>query len=817
MDQASLADLGRWPWPRSVHAEFLRRLSSEQPRAVAFDIIFAEPSSDHSGDAALASAIRDNGRVVLPVLMEQSRASAVPTETLPLPSVAAAAAGLGHVHVEIDPDGIARSIYRYEGLGSPHWPHLAEALLAVGNQHPVTPPKVVSGPSMVWSRADQMLIPYAGPPGHFPRFSYSQLLNGEFLPGTFTDKFILIGVTATGLGDALPTPLSGFSSAMPGVEVNANILDALQAGLQVEPFNPTWQLILTLLVAVSPAIFFVFLTPRNALLTSGFIILATLAATTFLLWRFHTWFAPVPALVPVALSYPLWSWRRLEQAVRYFNQELDDLQGQREALGAEHYTSLETALNFLSKILPVGDWSLQNTREPSDAATRTQLASGPSDTVWYLQKDVVWCSISPRYGGQWLRLNWIGDAPPTARQWIILDQLVIEYGAPTTVGAKPRTILQSRIGEVQTIARQLQELRGFVDDTLANMSDGVLVVDTFGQVFLSNARAGAYLTGDETASLDGQSLLDLLADLSLQDGSSWLELLKATAVEQEHVQVTARHQSGQDLLVQMAPLSRIEKDNHGLIVSLSDISPLLVSERKRTELLNYLSHDLRSPLVSVLALCELASNSKPNDEIQSLIGRMRLHAENTLGLAEQFLQLARAENIGSHAFYEVDMIAVVENACEQVWTLAHEKQMKIDMNLEVEEAWVLGDGSLLERALVNLLTNAIKYSPAESEIRVSLRQQDHNFCCCVSDRGAGIAPESLPRLFDRFERVGQNDGDGAGLGLAFVATVASRHRGDVTVQSELGEGSIFCLLLPAEADSNTSSNDLDETSSKTLQ
>lgn len=792
IDEASLAEFGRWPWRRGTHAQMLDRLRGESPRAVALDVIFAEPNADDpAGDAALARAIGDSGRVVLPILMEQASARSLPAETLPLPALADAAAGLGHVHVELDPDGMARSIYQYEGLGGALWPHLALAMLTLGEQGSVVP--TTPGSPMVWHRAERMLIPFAGPPGHFPRLSFAQLVKGNFVPGTFTDKFVLVGITATGLGDALPTPMSGFSHAMPGVEVNANVLDALQSGIRVQAVGLGWHLVLSMLIATAPVALFLFLTPRNALLAVFLIIGGTLLASALLMWRWHIWFAPIAAILPAALSYPLWSWRRLEYAVRYLNHDLDELQAQRAALSIERPASLELALSFLGKILPVQSWSV----EQAEAFNSTTAnAATTKDSCWQLRRNVLWCRIAEEFGGQWLRLTWNGSDPPTARQWLVLDQLAEKFAPPAISRSPAQEVLQARIDEIQTTARQLRELRSVVDDSLANMADGVLVVDALGQVLLSNARANWYLSGDDYATLEGRSLLDLLADLPIQDGSSWTQRVQATAVEHQHVQVTARHHNGRDFLVQLAPLSRAERDNPGLIVSLSDISPLLVSERKRAELLNYLSHDLRSPLVSVLALYQLATASQSATEIHELINRMQVHTERTLELAEQFLQLARAESIDSLAFYEVDLMAVVQNACEQVWAQAQQKQLKVVTRFEVTEAWVMGEGSLLERALVNLLTNAIKYSLAKTVVNVSLRKQGQQYCCCIVDQGVGIAPGDLPRLFDRFERVGSAGEEGAGLGLAFVETVAARHRGEVTVVSELNRGSEFCLLLP---------------------
>ncbi|MBN8262308.1 MAG: CHASE2 domain-containing protein, partial [Xanthomonadales bacterium] len=125
IDEGSIAALGRWPWSRGVHAQLVDRLSSAQPRAIALDVMFAEPDAAHpAGDDALAGAISRSGRVVLPVMVEPVEPGGIPVEVLPLPALVQASAGLGHAAVDVDPDGVTRSAYLQAGLGEPHWPAL---------------------------------------------------------------------------------------------------------------------------------------------------------------------------------------------------------------------------------------------------------------------------------------------------------------------------------------------------------------------------------------------------------------------------------------------------------------------------------------------------------------------------------------------------------------------------------------------------------------------------------------------------------------------------------------------------------------------
>ena len=185
---------------------------------------------------------------------------------------------------------------------------------------------------------------------------------------------------------------------------------------------------------------------------------------------------------------------------------------------------------------------------------------------------------------------------------------------------------------------------------------------------------------------------------------------------------------------------------------------------------------------------------------------MESHTGKTLNLAEQFLHLARAESSEGFVFRDVDMVSVVLNAAEQVWMQARGRGIQLQQHIDIDEAWISGDDGLLERALVNLLDNAIKYSATGSRVTVTLTLDSVSARCCVADEGSGIPAEELPRLFDRFHRVQQSDaGDiqGAGLGLALVDVVARRHGGRVEVKSEQGRGSCFCLVIPYHAGKKT--------------
>ena len=125
--------------------------------------------------------------------------------------------------------------------------------------------------------------------------------------------------------------------------------------------------------------------------------------------------------------------------------------------------------------------------------------------------------------------------------------------------------------------------------------------------------------------------------------------------------------------------------------------------------------------------------------------------------------------------------------------------MAIKHEFDQELLWTRGEPDLLERAIINLLSNAIKHSAPKTTVQVKVKQSREEIHCCIIDQGSGIAAEDVPHLFELFRRTkgaGVERIQGIGLGLAFVDAVVKRHSGHVNIESKLGEGSSFCLLIP---------------------
>lgn len=320
IDEPSLAALGRWPWRRTVHAALLDRLGQAGVRGVGLDVILSEADTAHpQDDALLAEALRGRVPVVLPLIMAPGQGG-VPRPVRPVPMLADAAKALGHIHVELDADGVARSVFLKEGTQGRWWDHFALALLGIAGQAPpdarlpgLRRPEAV-GAGVGWHRDHWTQIPFAGPPGHFPRVSYVDVLEGRVPPQALRGKLVLVGATAVGLGDAYPTPMSSHDALMPGVEVSANVADALRQGLSQRRAAPWENALGTVLMTGLLLAGLRRLSPWWGLCLAA----AALAGTAALAWLAlrlaGVQFSPLSMLGALALAYALWSWRWLEAA-----------------------------------------------------------------------------------------------------------------------------------------------------------------------------------------------------------------------------------------------------------------------------------------------------------------------------------------------------------------------------------------------------------------------------------------------------------------------------------------------------------------------
>jgi signal transduction histidine kinase len=226
-------------------------------------------------------------------------------------------------------------------------------------------------------------------------------------------------------------------------------------------------------------------------------------------------------------------------------------------------------------------------------------------------------------------------------------------------------------------------------------------------------------------------------------------------------------------------------------------------QQARVDRLGFLSHDLRSPIASILALTESLRLTETAALPADILEQVDNYANRALRSSEQLLHLLRVEALPQIGKSELDLFSVAEAAREQLTFKAREAGVDLVLQCEQpEQVWVCGDGELLECALVNLMDNAINYSASGAHVFVTVSTENDKVACAVSDEGCGIAVADLPNLFTVYGRLRHSPPFasarvGASLGLHLVKTILDRHGGTIDVVSEPGKGSCFTLCLPA--------------------
>lgn len=363
----------------------------------------------------------------------------------------------------------------------------------------------------------------------------------------------------------------------------------------------------------------------------------------------------------------------------------------------------------------------------------------------------------------------------------------------------------------ELIAQTIEQLKGLrhradahkrlIQQSLQQLHDAVLISDLKGRIIFRNKACENLLSSEEVNT--GGDLLSLLEQVNLHDNQQWADLLLWLRENDKEFSVQGFHNGIQkDLLCQGRLANIYGQENDTVIITLTDVSQLKAVEKSRVEALNFLSHDLRSPMVSVLAIIERHNTAETID--RSVLNPIEVLVRKNLEYANSFLQLNRAEVLLESQLHLCDLHSVLDFSQAHAMALVETKQISLVTQRIDDDAWVMGDDSLLERAVINLVSNAVKYSPAGSEITLSLSRRADQFQISVSDQGCGIALQDRSTIFKRYNRLDQHRNImGAGLGLSFVATVAKRHLGTIAVESVVGQGSCFILSLNAvEVDSN---------------
>jgi len=363
--------------------------------------------------------------------------------------------------------------------------------------------------------------------------------------------------------------------------------------------------------------------------------------------------------------------------------------------------------------------------------------------------------------------------------------------------------LERRINAVEYASRQLRDMHHFVSESLQQLPSPTMVCDTEGRILLANTAARRHVLGMAEVEgdpmvwpLQGRQITDVLGDLIDIATEQPLVTPERLASRSLPARREGRDAKGRSVLVQSRQFTDLAQA--GWLVTLVDLTEIRSALQQRDEAMHFISHDIRAPNASILTLLEMhqAYPGRMSDaELMQLIAR---YAKTSLGMAENFIQLASAESQAMRR-EPLDLVDVLHQTVDEVWVLARDADVQVLVAEAPETAPFMGDRSLLCRALANVVNNAVKYSPRGSTVRCTLAERPGKWVFAVRDEGPGIAPALQDKLFAPFQRLHDRSHPGiagVGLGLALVRTVVQRHGGGIEVESDEGQGAEFRLVLP---------------------
>jgi heavy metal sensor kinase len=222
----------------------------------------------------------------------------------------------------------------------------------------------------------------------------------------------------------------------------------------------------------------------------------------------------------------------------------------------------------------------------------------------------------------------------------------------------------------------------------------------------------------------------------------------------------------------------------------------LINEMK--EVTDNIAHDIKSPITRIRGLAEVTLTTERSlDEYETMAASTVEECDRLLGMIDTMLEISETEaGVGTLSLSEVDISALVADACDLFHPLAEDKGLYIEIHIP-PQCLLHCDRGKLQRVVANLLDNAIKYTPSEGKITVSVEESDKDVIISVHDTGIGISPEEIPHIFDRFFRADKSRSvPGAGLGLSLVRAIVRRHGGEIKVSSSPSVGSTFTVVLP---------------------
>jgi len=381
----------------------------------------------------------------------------------------------------------------------------------------------------------------------------------------------------------------------------------------------------------------------------------------------------------------------------------------------------------------------------------------------------------------WLQHNWF-----KLWQWLQKPKKRRSPSAEGVIDDVCRLIEQVR----QQNSSRKKKLTGYLkrfQSATAALPDAILVLGEFGEVEWANHSSrdllGVHWPRDNNVRINNL-IRDPAFQQLLEDPLRFGSLTTVKSPLNEEMQLE---------------LKLVNYMGAGRLLIARDVTQTIKLQRMRRDFVANVSHELKTPLTVLRGYLEAFTADSDSDQWRTALPAMRQQSERMHIMIKDLLALSQLET-GEKALRRIptDVAKLLKSIIDDAQNVEHFREHQISLNLETDK-WLICDIDEIRSAVSNLVFNAVKYTPAASQIDISWRQDGDNFCITVEDNGEGIAEHHLERLTERFYRVDKgrsSDAGGTGLGLAIVKHVLQRHGANLNISSELGNGSCFKCCFP---------------------
>jgi PAS domain S-box-containing protein len=336
-----------------------------------------------------------------------------------------------------------------------------------------------------------------------------------------------------------------------------------------------------------------------------------------------------------------------------------------------------------------------------------------------------------------------------------------------------------------TLQKRLDELQK-LDIIVEHIEDGVIILDEQSNILLINPAARRAFGLWQDDAVKGKPVSEVLPHPDLK--------ILLSDINNPIPQNEITFEDGRVLSAQCTPIPRI-----GVAITMQDITYLKQIDRLKNEFVQTVSHDLRSPLTAILGYVDLLDRVGPvNDQQREFIHRVQNSVQSITSLVNDLLELGRIEAGFDTQKEVVPLEGIIRDTLETLGGQISDKKMNLHLNLPMDIPQMRGNPIRLRQMLDNLIGNAIKYTPEGGEITIDVEAQNDQVILRISDTGPGIPPADQPHIFEKFYRASNvpKGVAGSGLGLAIVKSIVDNHQGRIWVDSLLGQGSTFTVVLP---------------------